>query len=83
MPCKICSARFKILLHAKYNWGQIGLPKLKQSLRPHVSVSVTENSYRQLVDKEQYIESRINSLLHCKRHKIILYTFYFLPNYTV
>jgi hypothetical protein len=51
MPCKVCSGRFKILLHAKS--GQIGLPKLKRSLGPHITESVRENPHHWLRVKEK------------------------------
>jgi hypothetical protein len=41
-PRNIYSARFKILLHAKYILDQTGVPKLEPSLRPHITVKATE-----------------------------------------
>jgi hypothetical protein len=48
MTCKLCSARFKILSHAKSIWCQIGLTRVKQSLRPHVAVNPRESPHHRL-----------------------------------
>jgi hypothetical protein len=57
VECEIFSARFKILLNSKNIFGQIGLPILERSLRPHVTVCATERSRHRLRVKHVCAES--------------------------